>query len=170
MKPNLQTRFLLALGLTLTGISIGQAATPAAVDPAIPAFVASHPAYQALFKNEAVMLYAEGSLSPTRRYLALENGEDKMLFVVLDLTRQDNRWHVAFVHGVNGLTSGRNSCMTVFHENNRLRVVWQVVRSISDMKLTCLQADEQSSAFGVTEYATGYGSYFWEKTTDPNGA
>jgi hypothetical protein len=102
-------------------------------------------------------VFAEGSLSPTRRYLALENKKDKLFFSVLDLGN-DGKWTITFVHAAGGIPSGFNSIPTVFHQNNRLAVVWQALN-----KVTCLKADDRSPAFDVVNYATpGYGAYFWD--------
>jgi hypothetical protein len=169
MKTNITSlRPLLAviISLTINPLTEGAAPTATTVASVIPTVVTEYPAYKSFFKDALVKIHAEGSLSPTRRFLALDGG--LMFIVVLDLNRQTNRWEVSFAREVKEASSGDNSRMTIFHRGSKLAVVWQEFKSTTSVKLTYLQTDDQSRAFGVTEYISTpirYSSFFWEEAT-----
>jgi hypothetical protein len=152
-----------ALGMAAF-ISLASAAATSA--SAIPAVVTALPAYQTLFGNETVTIHKEGLLSPTRRFLTIAASQDKMFCATLDLNRQTNRWEVAFTYGVKGLGLGDNRAMTIFHKDNRLRIVWGVSNSVDDKNLTFIKADDKSSKFEEEKYPTAYGNYFWDENSD----
>jgi len=170
IKPNIRHFFvfeiLLALGLPLgvtavvASTSVVAPTSPATAVAALPSVVLEHPAYKSFFNEiPSATLYAEGSLSPARRFFAFDgNG---MLIVVLDLNKQTNRWEVAFVHQIRG---GGISRLTLFHEDNQFAAVWQVLIGSDNWKTISLRADDQSAGFEVKEYPKKYASYFWDVT------
>jgi hypothetical protein len=128
---------------------------------AIPAVVLELPAYKAIFKNFTPQIYAEGALSPTRRFLVLDRS---LFFVVLDLNQQTNRWEVAFSRGIEKTESPADNAR-VFHRNNQFVALWNVWLSQDKWKSVCLRVNDQSTAFEVKEYPTTYASYFWDEAT-----
>jgi hypothetical protein len=159
--PELAFVLLFAAVLPLLATAAAPAAASATPATAIPAVVTDSPAYQAYFKDvPSIKLYAEDSLSLTRRILAVEGGYG-MLFIVLDQNKQTSRWDVAFIYELRGgLTYG----MTVFHRNNQFVAVWHVQIGSNDWKTVCLRVDDRSSEFSVKENPKKYASFFWDET------
>jgi hypothetical protein len=142
----------------------GAAPSVGAAPASIPAIVMEHPDYKALFKDAPVKIHTEGLLSPTRRFLVLDG--NLMLFVVLDLNRNTNRWEVSFSRAVKDALSGFNSRMTIWHQGNQLGVAWQ--SDGTNVTFTVLRADDQTPSFREFKYSEseGYDSFYWENGTD----